>query len=64
MDELLRLAGLVADLTDDLNDDVVVGGLGVDVGDSDLAVVEVKLLDALRDGLREWGKVSLLSPPP
>lgn len=42
---------LVRDLANDLNEDVVVGSLGVDVGDTNLAVVEVEVLDALVDGL-------------
>ena len=43
---------LVRDFTDDLDDDVLVGGLRVDVGDADLAVLEVELFDAVVDGLR------------
>jgi hypothetical protein len=34
-----------------LDDDGVVGALGVDVGDADLAVLEVELGEALLDGL-------------
>jgi hypothetical protein len=47
---LVRLA-LVGDLADDLDDNVGVGALGVDVGDADLGVFELVLLDALVDGL-------------
>jgi hypothetical protein len=47
---LVRLA-LVGDLTDDLDDDVGVGALRVDVGNADLGVVEVEVLDALINGL-------------
>lgn len=53
LDELLGLAALVGDLSDNLDDDVRVGGLGVDVGNADLAVLEVKPLDGLLDVLRE-----------
>jgi hypothetical protein len=42
---------LVGDLANDLDDNVVIRGLGIDVGDADLALGEVKLLDALVDGL-------------
>lgn len=42
---------LVRDLANDLDDNVVVRGLGIDVGDADLAVLEVKLLDAVVDCL-------------
>lgn len=47
---LVRLT-LVGDLTNDLDDDVGVGALGVDVGDADFGVLELELLDALVDGL-------------
>jgi hypothetical protein len=42
---------LVGDFADDLDDDVDVGGLGVDVGDADLAVLELELLYPVVDGL-------------
>lgn len=42
---------LVGDLTNDLDNDVRIRALGVDVGDADLGVLEVELLDALVDGL-------------
>jgi hypothetical protein len=41
----------VRDLADDLDDNVCVGALGIDVGDADLGLVEVELLDAVVDGL-------------
>jgi hypothetical protein len=64
LDKLLRLARLVADLTNDLDDDVVVRSLGVDIGNADFAVVEVKLLDALRDGLVKNGMLAYGFPRP
>jgi hypothetical protein len=51
LDEALVGLALVGDFTNDLDDDVGVGALGVDVGDADLGVLEVELLDALVDGL-------------
>lgn len=51
LDKLLGLSRLVGGLTDDLNDNILEGRLRVDVGDADLAVVEVELLDALLDSL-------------
>lgn len=51
LDELLQLGGLVGRLSNDLDDDGLVGGLGVDVRDADLAVLEIEGLDALLDGL-------------
>lgn len=42
----------VGDFANDLNDDVRVGALGIDVGDADLGIVEVKLFDAVIDSLR------------
>ena len=42
---------LVGDLADDLDDDVDVGCLGVDVGDADLAVLELELLYPVVDCL-------------
>jgi hypothetical protein len=52
---------LVGDLADDLDDDVDVGGLRIDVGDADLAVLELKLLYPVVDGL---GGVNELSRAP
>lgn len=43
--------GTVGDLADDLDDNVDVGGLGVDVGDADFAVLEVELLYPVVDRL-------------
>jgi len=52
---------LVGNLADDLDDDVDVGGLGIDVGDADLAVLELELLYPVVDGL---GGVNGLSRAP
>lgn len=52
LDEFLGLFVLVGNLADDLDDNVIVRGLGVDIGDADLALLEIKLLNALGDGLR------------
>ena len=49
--EFLVGLGLVRDLTDDLDDDVGVGGLRVDIGDANLAISEVEVLDVLIDSL-------------
>jgi len=49
--KLLVWLGLVRDLTNDLNDDVGVGGLRVDIGDANLAISEVEVLDVLIDSL-------------
>jgi len=35
-----------------LDDDVIVGGLGIDVGNADLAVLEIEILDAFLNGLK------------
>lgn len=43
--------GLVADLSNDLDHDVLEGLLGVYVGYSDLAILKVKLLYTVVDGL-------------
>lgn len=48
---------LVRDLADDLDDNVGIGSLRVDVGDADLAVLEIQLLYAVVDGL------SIISTP-
>ena len=53
LDELLELGRLVGGLTNDLDDNVVEGSLRVNVGDTDFAVLEVQLLDALLDGLQK-----------
>ena len=49
--ELLVGGRLVGNLADDLDDDVVIRGLRIDIGDANLALGKVKLLDALVDGL-------------
>lgn len=51
LDEFSGLGSLVGGLADDLNDNALVGSLGIDVGDADLAVLEVECLDTLLDGL-------------
>jgi len=51
LDELARGLRLVGDLTDDGNQDVIKGRLGVNVENADLAVLEVELLDLIVDGL-------------
>jgi hypothetical protein len=53
LSELSVRLRLVGDLADDLDDDVDVGCLGVDVGDADLAVLELKLLYPVVDRLGE-----------
>jgi hypothetical protein len=50
---LMRLA-FVGDLANDLDDNVRVGALRVDIGDADLGIIEIKLLDAVIDGLCRW----------
>lgn len=52
LDELARRLRLVGDLTDDGDQDVVEGSLGVNVQDANLALLEVKLLDLVVDSLR------------
>jgi hypothetical protein len=47
---LVRLA-LVGDLTNDLDDNVGIGALRVDVGNADLGIVEVEVLDPFVDSL-------------
>jgi hypothetical protein len=49
--EFLKLSGLVGGFADDLDDDVVEGSLGVDVGDTDFAVLEVEFSDTLLNSL-------------
>jgi len=51
--ELSVRLGLVGDLANDLDDDVDVGRLGVDIGDADLAVLELELLYPVVDCLGE-----------
>jgi len=52
LDEFAGRLRLVGDLTNDRDQDVIEGGLGVDVQDSYLALLEVKLLDLIADGLK------------
>jgi len=47
LNKLLQFGGLVGGFTNNLDNDVVVRSLGVDVGDANLAVLEVEVLDAL-----------------
>jgi len=49
--ELLELGGFGRCFTDDLNDDAVLGSLGVDIRDTDLAILEVEVADALLNSL-------------
>ena len=58
LDKLLGLCSLVGRFADDLNNDVVEGSLGIDIGDSNLAVLEIELLDAFLDSLRSRMSVS------
>jgi len=51
LNKLLELSGLVGCFTDDLNDNVIVGGLGIDVGDADFAVLEIELFDTFLNSL-------------
>ena len=55
-ESLHELAGrfrLVGDLTNDVDQDVVERGLGINVQNADLAFLEVQLLDLLIDSLEE-----------
>lgn len=51
LDKLLQLGRFIGGFTDDLNNDVVVGCLGIDVRNADLAVLEVEFFDTLLDSL-------------
>lgn len=44
---------LVRNFTDNLDDNIGVGSLGVNIGDTDFAVLELEVLDALVDCLSE-----------
>jgi hypothetical protein len=57
--EALVGIALVGDLADDLNDDVGFRALGVDVGDANLGVLEVVVLDALIDCLLSSASIRL-----
>lgn len=51
LDEFAVGQGVVGHLSNDRDNDVVVGGLGVYIGDANLAVLEVEGLDAILDSL-------------
>lgn len=51
LDKLLRLGSLVRSLANNLDDDVVERSLGVNIGNSDLAVLEVEGFDTFLDVL-------------
>jgi hypothetical protein len=51
LDKLLELGGFVGCLTDDLNDDVVVGCLRIDVRNADFAVLEIEFFNTLLNSL-------------
>jgi hypothetical protein len=52
LDEFLEFGGLVGCFTDDLYDDVIEGGLGIDVRNADFAVLEIQFFDTLLDSLQ------------
>lgn len=49
--KFFRLAAFVREFADDLNNDVIVGGLCIDIGDTDFSVLEIELFDTLLDSL-------------
>ena len=49
--KFLEFGGFVGRLPNDLDDNIVVRGLRVDIGDADFAVLKVEILDTLLDGL-------------
>ncbi len=51
LNKFLRFGGLVRSLANDLDYDVVSGALRVNVGDADLAVLNIKILDPFLDCL-------------
>ena len=51
MNELFKLGGLVRCFADDLDDNVIEGGLRIDVGNTDFAVLEVEFTDTFLDSL-------------
>jgi hypothetical protein len=59
LDELARWLRLVGDLTDDGDQDVVKGSLGVNVQDADLALLEVELLNLVVDSLERTKQLVL-----
>lgn len=58
--EFLELGRLVGGFTDDLDDDVVEGSLGVDVGDTDFAVLEVEFANTFLNSLLTLDKSSAI----
>ena len=55
--EFLELGRLVGGFTDDLDDDVVEGSLGVDVGDTDFAVLEIEFANTFLNSLLTLDKI-------
>jgi len=51
LNKFLWLSILVGCLSDNLDNDVLVGSLGVDIRNANLAVLEIQSLDALLNGL-------------
>jgi hypothetical protein len=51
LNEFLGLSSLVGSLTNNLDDDAIEGGLGVNIGNSNFAVLEIELLDSFLDSL-------------
>ena len=51
LDEFAVRLGLVGDLANDLDENVFERFLRIDVEDSDLAVLDIQILDTLADGL-------------
>ena len=54
--KFLEFGGFVGRLPNDLDDNIVVRGLRVDIGDADFAVLKVEILDTLLDGLGKLAK--------
>ena len=55
--EFLELGRLVGGFTDNLDNDVIEGSLGVDVGDTDFAVLKVEFADTFLDSLLTLDKI-------
>jgi hypothetical protein len=51
LNEFLELGRFVGCFTDDLNDDVLEGGLGVNIGDTDFAVLEIEFTNTFLNSL-------------
>jgi hypothetical protein len=49
---LVRLS-LIRDLANDLNNNILIRALRIDIGHANLAVMEIKLLDAIVDSLKD-----------